>query len=207
MDPNGPGSTLPLSTARSEVLKGIITRAGCRITRGNMQVKMYGLPYTKGLPSYKMTLAAPTPDHSLVLEQLVDVKNYVIASLELLDTPGNEGFIESRDAKSVVEQLSSLQSNVLAARTALKGASPHRLFPFHAVDPEVWQFVPFLHTCCAEPTGFRPTTALHTSVQHLHNRSCGHRRATHLGSSRIARSQQIRILVIVPRHNIALWLP
>jgi len=68
----------------------------------------------------------------------VDVKNYVIASLELLDMPGNEGFTESRDGKSVVEQLSSLQSNVLAARTALKGASPHRLFPFHAVDPEVF---------------------------------------------------------------------
>ena len=103
-----------------------------------MRVKMFGLPYTKGLPAYKLTLAAPTPDHSLILEQLVDVNNYVVWSLELLRCDTDDAaFVKSLDPKSVMEMLCALNSNVLAARTALKGASSHRLFPFHSVDPKV----------------------------------------------------------------------
>ncbi|KAF8537992.1 RAVE subunit 2/Rogdi [Trichophaea hybrida] len=136
LNPNGPGSTLALSTLRSEALKGIITRVGSRVTRGDMRVKMFGLPHTKGFQAYKLTLAAPTPNHTLILEQLVDVNNYVIESLELLQL--HAYFVASMDPKSVMEKLCSLESNVVAARTALKGASLHRLFPFHAADPKVF---------------------------------------------------------------------
>ena len=142
--PSGPGSTLPLSTSRSEALKGFITRVGSRVTRGDMQVKMAGLPFTRGLQAYKLSVAT---DHTLMLEQLVDVGNYVVASLELLRGEGedreggDETWMKKMDPKSVMQMLTALHANMMAARTALKGASAHRLFPFHAVDPKVC----FLH--------------------------------------------------------------
>jgi len=145
--PSGPGSKLPLSTSRSEALKGTITRVGSRVTRGDMQVKMAGLPHTRGLPAYKLSIAA---DRTLMLEQLVDVGNYVVASLELLRGAGEDGegwegdggWLRKMDPKSVMQLLCALHANMMAARTALKGASAHRLFPFHAVDPKVCSLSP-----------------------------------------------------------------
>lgn len=165
---DGPGSTLPLSTSRSEALKGVVTRSGCCITRGDMQVKMAGLPHTKGLQAYKITLSPPTssppapaasgpasrpesdtdlhlPHSTIVLEQLVDVTNFVSACLALLDSvplvEGEEGSMFDRgtmDSKCIVDMLNSLHSNVLAARSALKEPAPHRLFPFHSVDSNIF---------------------------------------------------------------------
>ena len=89
-----------------------------------MAVKMFGL-------RCRLRVA---PARALVLEQLVDVANYAAASLELLEVAG-EGGVE--DATAVLERLAAVHANVVAARTALKGASSHRLFPFHAVDPKV----------------------------------------------------------------------
>jgi len=119
-----------------------------------MRVKMFGLPYTKGLQAYKLTLAAPTHDHTLILEQLVDVNNYVVESLELLQLHADgKSFMASMDAKNVMEKLCSLQSNMMAARTALKGASSHRLFPFHATDPKVPTATQFPRVIKAECIG------------------------------------------------------
>lgn len=130
---------------RSEALKGYVTRVGNRIVKGDMQVKLHGLPNTKGLQAYKLTLAAAAgaPDRALMLEQLTDVNNFVKESLRLLgdDGGGGGGGRASCLGEAAMERLCELQGNIKAARAALKGTGPHRLFPYHAVDSRVW-FLP-----------------------------------------------------------------
>ncbi|KAF8416074.1 Rogdi leucine zipper containing protein-domain-containing protein [Tirmania nivea] len=59
IQPTEPASTLVLSSPRSEALKGYVTRVGDRIVKGDMQIKMYGLPPPKGLSAFRLRLAAP----------------------------------------------------------------------------------------------------------------------------------------------------
>ena len=156
----GGGTTLALSTARSEALKGVVTRAGSRITRSDMRIKMAGLP-----PGFRLALAGPhsdgqqqrqqpqpqpqpqpqqqhQPPPQLVLEQLVDAGNHVAAALEILH--GDGAFPPpSDDARAVLDALGALMGHVAAARTALKGAAVHRLFPYHAADPRVRLLCPY----------------------------------------------------------------
>ncbi|KAF8475621.1 Rogdi leucine zipper containing protein-domain-containing protein [Kalaharituber pfeilii] len=61
IQPTEPASTLVLSSSRSESLKGYVTRVGDRIVKGDMHIKMYGLPYTKGQSSYRLTVAPASP--------------------------------------------------------------------------------------------------------------------------------------------------
>lgn len=97
-----------------------------------MQVKMYGLPNTKGLQAHKLTI--PASGRALMLEQLTDVNNFVKESLRLL---GDESDVACL-GEGAMDRLCELQGNIKAARAALKGAGPHRLFPYHAVDCGVW---------------------------------------------------------------------
>lgn len=129
LDSQAPASTLAFSSARSESLKGIVCRAGSRITRADLQVKMLGLSYPKGSQAYKLSLA--TGGRPLMLDQLTDVRNLVTLSLAQLRTD-DVSFIS--DALLALDRLCFLQSNVMAARAALKGASPHRLFPYYAIN-------------------------------------------------------------------------
>lgn len=108
-----------------------------------MQVKMYGLPYTKGHQAHKLTIAASS-GALMMLEQLTDVNNFVKESLRLL---GDEGDVTCL-GEGVMERLCELQGNIKAARAALKGAGPHRLFPYHAVDSRVC-----LCPCCRPRCG------------------------------------------------------
>lgn len=43
LDPREDGSKLPLSSTRSETLKGFVERMGERIVRGELLIKMFGL--------------------------------------------------------------------------------------------------------------------------------------------------------------------
>lgn len=70
-----------------------------------------------------------------MLEQLTDVKNFVVESLVLLGEEGKEE--ECLGGGKAMERLCELQGNIKAARAALKGAGGHRLFPYHAMDPRV----------------------------------------------------------------------
>ncbi|TGZ82979.1 hypothetical protein EX30DRAFT_339228 [Ascodesmis nigricans] len=150
LDPSGPSSTLALSSSRSEALKGIIHRSGSSITRGDIQLKLYGLPYSRG--GYKLCLAgadkAATGDaEELVLEQLVDVRNCVVTSLDLVGGLGSRGNEKKKegggthvpgDAANVLRRLRELKENVGAAKAALKGQSAHRLWPYYGADPKIF---------------------------------------------------------------------
>lgn len=101
-----------------------------------MQVKLHGLPNTKGHQSHKLTIST-TLDRTLTLEQLTDVGNFVNESLRLLGSEDNTSCL----GVDAMEKLCELQGNIKAARAALKGAGVHRLFPYHAVDPRVFSLL------------------------------------------------------------------
>ncbi|PWW72942.1 hypothetical protein C7212DRAFT_225615 [Tuber magnatum] len=131
------GSTLVLSSPRSESLKGFATRVANRVVKSDMQVKMHGLPNTKGSACHKLSLDAK--GKGIVLEQLADVGNHVAEGLEIVD--GGRGRMGM--GMGVAEKLHGVMRSVRAARDALRGIQVHRLFPYHATDPRI--FDPPLH--------------------------------------------------------------
>ena len=106
-----PTSTLPLSTPRSELLKGILTRTAASLTRADITLKHPHLP---------AHLTLPTP--SLPLPQLIDVTALVTAAASLPPLPS--------DPALALLQLKKLQDYVTAARDRLRGVQPHALFPY-----------------------------------------------------------------------------
>jgi hypothetical protein len=124
------GSTLVLSSPRSESLKGYATRVANKVIKSDMQVKMYGLPNTKGFACHKLSL--DSKGKGIVLEQLADVGNHVAEGLDIVN--GGMG---------VAEKLGGAMRSVRAARDALRGTQAHRLFPYHAMDHRI--FDPPLH--------------------------------------------------------------
>ncbi|KAF3930267.1 hypothetical protein ABW20_dc0107221 [Dactylellina cionopaga] len=162
--PTQPGSTLVLSTSRSEGLKGFVTRVGSEIVKGDMQVKMHGLPNTKGLAYYRLQLASPTatPEPSsassspstaklpsFLLPQLTDCRNFVHSALTTLPSTSS---VESHkslplptkttaaiiDSKLLASQLDSLLSDIRSARGILKSTQKSNLFPYHAVESNLF---------------------------------------------------------------------
>lgn len=65
----------------------------------------------------------------------MDVRNCVMTGLDLVGPRGEDG--DGRDAAAVLRRLRELKVNVDAAKAALKGQSPHRLWPFHGADAKV----------------------------------------------------------------------
>ncbi|KAF3314936.1 hypothetical protein TWF173_004158 [Orbilia oligospora] len=151
--PSQPGSTLVLSTSRSEGLKGFVTRVGSAIVKGDMQVKMHGLPNTKGLGYYRLQLASPPSDStsnpSFHLPQLTDCRNFVHSALTTLPSSSSVEIhkslgLESKtstamiDSKLLSSQLDSLLSDIQSARQILKSTQKSNLFPYHTVDSSIF---------------------------------------------------------------------
>ncbi|KAI9842977.1 MAG: hypothetical protein M1837_006714 [Sclerophora amabilis] len=134
--PQEPGSTLVLSSPRSDSVKGFVTRVGTRVVRGDMQVKLFGLAPTKGLPSYKLTLANSDPSCFLVLDQLVNVRNLINQSLDVVDVSTWTG--DAKDANFISGQLRLLFDNIQEARQALKGADTRADWLVNPVDERLF---------------------------------------------------------------------
>jgi len=64
LDPQEGGSTLALSSTRSETLKGFIVRMGERILKGDLLIKLAGLSTSKR--GYSMSVS----EEGIVLEQV-----------------------------------------------------------------------------------------------------------------------------------------
>ncbi|KAJ5174787.1 uncharacterized protein N7482_000664 [Penicillium canariense] len=117
--PQEPGSTLVLSSLRSESVKGFVTRVGTKVVKGDIQLRLASLPPSRGTPSTRLTLSQAPDAPDLVLQQLVSVRNLVNQSLDIVDVstytgdPLNAGFIFS--------QLHLLQETIGEARQMLKG--------------------------------------------------------------------------------------
>ncbi|KAJ5552175.1 hypothetical protein N7494_001553 [Penicillium frequentans] len=83
--PQEPGSTLVLSSLRSENVKGFVTRLGTQVVKGDIQLRLPSLPPPRGSPSTRLTLSQSPEAPSLVLQQLVSVRNLVNQSLDIVD--------------------------------------------------------------------------------------------------------------------------
>ncbi|KAF3912638.1 hypothetical protein ABW21_db0200387 [Orbilia brochopaga] len=122
-----------------------------------MQVKMHGLPHTKGLGYYRLQLAAPPSDPSaatpavasLPLPQLTDCRNFVHSALTLL--PSDDSILTHKtlsfaartatalaDSKLLAYKLDALLSDIRAARAILKTTPSANLFPIHAAEPTLF---------------------------------------------------------------------
>ncbi|OQE46271.1 hypothetical protein PENCOP_c001G05300 [Penicillium coprophilum] len=119
--PQEPGSTLVLSSLRSESVKGFVTRVGTKIVKGDVQLRLASLPPPRGAPSTRLNLSQSPEAPELVLRQLVSVRDLVAQSLDIVDVstwtgdPLNAGFIFS--------QLHLLLETISEARQMLKGDS------------------------------------------------------------------------------------
>lgn len=119
--PREPGSTLVLSSLRSENLKGFITRVGTRIVKADIHLRLPSLPPPKGQYSYRVTLSSRPTASEVVLTQLVSVRTSINAALDIVDATRWTG--DHTNADFISGQLQLLHESVQEAKAALKGTN------------------------------------------------------------------------------------
>jgi Rogdi leucine zipper containing protein len=149
--PKEPGSTLVLSSLRSESVKGHITRIGTKVVKGDIHLRLTTLPpntartQTNSNPSTRLTFSPSPSSPDLVLPQLFAVKSLINDSLDIIDVsrwagePTNESFISG--------QLKLLHDHLNNAKAYLKGVTtdqhvetiPGAEWWLNSVDQNVFQ--------------------------------------------------------------------
>ncbi|KAF3004160.1 hypothetical protein E8E13_005455 [Curvularia kusanoi] len=131
--PSENGSTLVLTSVRSESLKGLVTRVGTRIVKGNVKLRIPSLPPPRGAQSYDVAISAAPTAPTLVVPQLTAVRTSINSCLDAIDVVSWGG--DATNASFVAGQLQLLHDHILEARQALKGYSDVQL-PWweHPVD-------------------------------------------------------------------------
>ncbi|KAJ5290010.1 uncharacterized protein N7443_010263 [Penicillium atrosanguineum] len=117
--PQEPGSTLVLSSLRSEHVKGFVTRVGTQVVKGDIQLRLSSLPPPRGAPSTRLTLSQSPDAPGMVLPQLVSVRNLVNQSLDIVDVSTYTG--DPLNASFIFSQLHLLHETISEARQMLKG--------------------------------------------------------------------------------------
>ena len=139
--PTEPGSTLVLSSLRSENLKGYITRLGARIVKGDIQLRLPSLPPPRGQPAFKLSLSSQPSAPVIVLEQLTTTRTLINACLDVVDTTRWTG--DATNANFIAGQLKLLHDNIQEAKGALKGGPEnHKMKAWHEDPIDVNTFDP-----------------------------------------------------------------
>ncbi|PKY06585.1 hypothetical protein P168DRAFT_339830 [Aspergillus campestris IBT 28561] len=120
--PKEPGSTLVISSVRSENVKGFVTRVGTKIVKGDIQLRLSSLASARGSTTRLCLSNAPTAPE-LVLDQLVSVRNLVNQSLDVVDVSAWTG--DPLNPSFIFGQLRLLHETISEARQMLKGESEH----------------------------------------------------------------------------------
>ncbi|KAF7877328.1 hypothetical protein EAF04_001011 [Stromatinia cepivora] len=110
--PVEPGSTLVMSSPRSEYLKGHITRVGTQVVKGTLHLRLKSIPPT----SFSVSPTLP-----LVLEPLTQLRNLLNQSLDCVDITRWTG--DRHSAPFISSQLHLLHSILTEAKLVLKGPS------------------------------------------------------------------------------------
>ncbi|KAJ6280631.1 uroporphyrin-iii c-methyltransferase [Bipolaris maydis] len=126
--PSENGSTLVLTSVRSESLKGLITRIGTRITKGNIKLRLASLPPPKGSLTWDLVISSAPHAPTLVVPQLTSVRTSINSCLDAIDVATWGG--DATNAQFVSGQLQLLHDHIIEAQAALKGHSP--------VQPSWW---------------------------------------------------------------------
>jgi hypothetical protein len=137
--PSEPGSTLVLSSLRSENLKGFITRIGTRVVKGDINLRLPSLPPPRGHNAYKLSVSTLPTAHTIVLEQLTTTRTLINACLDVVDATRWTG--DANNANFISGQLRLLHENIQEARSALKGWLPDQK-PWHEVPVPADAFNP-----------------------------------------------------------------
>ncbi|KAF2150211.1 hypothetical protein K461DRAFT_296586 [Myriangium duriaei CBS 260.36] len=117
--PRDSGSTLVLSSQRSESLKGFVTLNGTRIVKGDVQLRLASLPPPRGQPAYRLAVSSSASAPTLVIEQLVSARTLINSCLDVVDATSWTGDASSADYIS--SQFRLLHENVQEAKSALIG--------------------------------------------------------------------------------------
>lgn len=117
--PSEPGSTLPLSSLRSEHLKGFITRVGTRIVKGDIHLRLPSLPAPKGASSVKLSISTLPTAPTLTLPQVGQCRTLINSCLDVVDATLWTG--DKENADFVSGQLRLLHENIQEAKDSLKG--------------------------------------------------------------------------------------
>ncbi|MCJ1454447.1 hypothetical protein MMC28_004800 [Mycoblastus sanguinarius] len=112
--PQEPGSTLALSSLRSESVKGFVTRVGTRVVKGDINLRLSTLPPPRTLPSYPLHLQNP-----LLLPQLSTLLTLLNQALDIIDISTWTG--DPQNASFIAGQLRLLADTIAEARETLKG--------------------------------------------------------------------------------------
>jgi hypothetical protein len=139
--PSENGSTLVLSSVRSESLKGLITRIGTRITKGvcvllsvldaqthsmqSVKLRLASLPPPKGSLTYDLAISSEPHAPTLVVPQLTSTRTSINSCLDVIDVATWGG--DAASANFVSGQLQLLHEHILEAQAALKGYSDVQL--------------------------------------------------------------------------------
>lgn len=148
--PKEPGSTLVLSSLRSENVKGFVTRVGTKVVKGDIHLRLMSLPpntprtQTNSNPSTHLTFAPSPNAPDLVLPQLFAVRSLVNDSLDIIDVSRWAG--QATDASFIYGQLRLLHDNLMNAKAYMKGPIPGQQSEVpggewwtSSVDPKVFQ--------------------------------------------------------------------
>ncbi|OLL22659.1 hypothetical protein NEOLI_002464 [Neolecta irregularis DAH-3] len=128
LQPREPGVVLPLSSVRSEALKGFIRRVGTQIVKSEMQIKIQGL--IRG-QLYKISLS---PGDTITINQLAMAQSLIEVTLEQLSMK-----IDLSNSSTALGHIDTLLSNLKLACNSLKTPSPAELFPQTSINHELDQ--------------------------------------------------------------------
>ncbi|KAG0650320.1 hypothetical protein D0Z07_3441 [Hyphodiscus hymeniophilus] len=125
--PIEPGSTLVMSSPRSESIKGHITRVGTRIVKGSLHLR---------LKTHPPTHPHLSPDCPLILPSLSQLRTLLNESLDCVDITRWTG--DRHSAPFISSQLHLLHTIILEALSLLKGPSllePIPISPSNSPSP------------------------------------------------------------------------
>ncbi|RQM06829.1 hypothetical protein DH86_00002806, partial [Scytalidium sp. 3C] len=121
--PIEPGSTLVMSSPRSESVKGLVTRVGTQLVKGSLYLRLKTFPYAH--------LALST-DNPITLRALSTARSLLNEALDCVDVTRWTG--DRHSASFISGQLRLLHSIITDAKSTLKG--PSLLRPQHSSDPK-----------------------------------------------------------------------
>lgn len=139
--PSENGSTLALSSYRSESLKGFVTRVGTRIVKGDIKLRLSTLPPPRGSSSYPIAISAEPHAPTLVLGQLTAARTVINACLDVVDVSTWAG--DANDPSWMQGQLRLLDVNIQEAKNALKGGGALNVPWWKVPTQEDVSFIPF----------------------------------------------------------------
>ena len=114
--PSEPGSTLALSSLRSESVKGFITRIGTRVTKAQISLRLstLGSGWSNNSPAFPLRIHNP-----IQLPQLSHLLTLLNTSLDIIDISSWTG--DPTNGHFIAGQLKLLSDTLEEARATLKG--------------------------------------------------------------------------------------